>query len=163
VRDFDGDEVAEGERSPAIASRCRSRASRARLTTLCGARDIEPRREPDVGGRVSLGEWTLVATHGSERRHFDVHPGFVVLEQWLSLCRITVERGPGVALQRHDPHDQRGNCADGASGVEAISCYGSSACAILDSAKTNPRFLVTENGGATWSQWAASVSRRKIR
>ena len=39
----------------------------------------------------------------------------------------------------------------GASGVEAISCYGSSACAILDSAKTNPRFLVTENGGATWS------------
>jgi hypothetical protein len=39
----------------------------------------------------------------------------------------------------------------GGAGVEAVSCYESLTCAILDSTKTSPRFLVTHNGGASWT------------
>jgi hypothetical protein len=39
----------------------------------------------------------------------------------------------------------------GGSGIEAVSCYESLRCAILDGTKTGPRFLVTSNGGATWT------------
>jgi hypothetical protein len=39
----------------------------------------------------------------------------------------------------------------GGSGIEAISCYQSLTCAIIDSTTTNPRFLTTNNGGASWS------------
>jgi hypothetical protein len=39
----------------------------------------------------------------------------------------------------------------GASGVEAISCYASLTCAVLDSATNGPRFLVTHDGGRAWS------------
>jgi hypothetical protein len=39
----------------------------------------------------------------------------------------------------------------GATGIEAVSCYQSLTCAVLDSTTSGPRFLVTHNGGATWS------------
>jgi hypothetical protein len=39
----------------------------------------------------------------------------------------------------------------GALGIEAISCYASVTCAILDSGKSGPRFLTTLDGGTTWS------------
>ena len=39
----------------------------------------------------------------------------------------------------------------GASGIAAISCYSSMTCAILDTAKSGPRFLVTDDAGSTWS------------
>ena len=39
----------------------------------------------------------------------------------------------------------------GASGIEAVSCYRVLSCAILDSAQSNQRFFVTDDGGATWS------------
>jgi len=39
----------------------------------------------------------------------------------------------------------------GASGIEAVSCYASMSCAIIDTSKSGPRFLTTIDGGATWS------------
>jgi hypothetical protein len=40
----------------------------------------------------------------------------------------------------------------GASGIEEVSCYRALTCAIIDSSKSSQRFLVTDDGGATWSQ-----------
>jgi hypothetical protein len=39
----------------------------------------------------------------------------------------------------------------GASGINAVSCYSSMTCAILDSSKGGVRFLTTDDGGLTWS------------
>lgn len=39
----------------------------------------------------------------------------------------------------------------GATGIVAVSCYASMTCAVLDDAKSGPRFLTTDDGGLTWS------------
>ncbi len=39
----------------------------------------------------------------------------------------------------------------GATGIDAVSCYATLSCAIVDSVKSGPRFSTTHDGGLTWT------------
>jgi hypothetical protein len=39
----------------------------------------------------------------------------------------------------------------GASGIAAISCYASMTCAVIETTTSGPQFIVTDDGGVTWS------------
>ena len=109
-------------------------------------------RESDLGWRVPNRDRAMDVDHGAQRRHVDVRTGLVVLERWLPLRRITVERRSRVAIRRRRPRRsalsrrQRERPASRRSVVMRAMT-----CAVLDNAKSGSRILFTNDGGTSWS------------
>jgi hypothetical protein len=73
---------------------------------------------------------------------------------WSDGCLFVGSQSNGDLVWHYDAPSHSISVASaptGASGIEAVSCYRVLTCAIFDSFKSNERFLVTNDGGTTWS------------
>jgi photosystem II stability/assembly factor-like uncharacterized protein len=73
---------------------------------------------------------------------------------WSDGCLFVGSQSSGELVWRYNANSHSINseiAPTGALGIEAISCYASMTCAVLDSGKSGPRFLTTHDAGTTWS------------
>ncbi len=73
---------------------------------------------------------------------------------WSNGCLFVGSQSSGELVWRYNAISNSINAETaptGALSINAIACYASTTCSILDSGKSGPRFLTTHDGGTTWS------------
>ena len=99
--------------------------------------------------RLTSGRWAALAVPNAD-------PSTVITSSscWSEGCLFVGSQSSGDLVWRYDAssHSVTAEKAPaGATGIDAVSCYTSMTCAILESSKNGPRFLTTTDGGTTWS------------
>lgn len=73
---------------------------------------------------------------------------------WVDGCLFVGSQSSGDLLWRYDESTRAVTdvtAPRSASGIQAVSCFSSMTCAIIDVTRNGPRFLTTDDGGTTWS------------
>jgi hypothetical protein len=99
--------------------------------------------------RLANGRWAALSVPNADPSTF-----LASSSCWNDGCLFVGTQLSGDLVWRYDASTHAVTTATApkaASGIEAVSCYTSMTCAILDFAKTGPRFLTTDDGGTTWS------------
>jgi hypothetical protein len=99
--------------------------------------------------RSANGHWTALAVPSADTSTYVQSSSC-----WNDGCLFVGSQSSADLVWRYDARSHAITVATaptGASGISAISCYASMTCAILDSTKSGPRFLTTDDGGATWT------------
>lgn len=99
--------------------------------------------------RLSNGRWAVLTVPTADSSTF-----IAASSCWNDGCLFVGSQASGDLLWRYDESAHavtRVTAPRSASGIEAVSCFFSMTCAVLDVAKAGPRFLTTDDGGTTWS------------
>jgi hypothetical protein len=99
--------------------------------------------------RLPNGRWAALSVPNADLSAF-----LASSSCWSDGCLFVGSQSSGDLVWRYDANTHKVINATAprfASGVEAASCYSILTCAILDMASGGARFLVTVNGGTTWS------------
>lgn len=99
--------------------------------------------------RLTNGRWASLSVPSADSSTF-----LASSSCWTDGCLFVGSQSSGDLVWRYSASTHAVTIATtprSASGVEAASCYSSMTCAILDSARDGARFLVTVDGGTTWS------------
>jgi hypothetical protein len=99
--------------------------------------------------RSANGHWTALAVPSADTSTYIQSSSC-----WNEGCLFVGSQSSGDLVWRYDARSHAITVATaptGASGIAAISCYASMTCSIIDSTKSGPRFLTTNDGGATWT------------
>jgi len=99
--------------------------------------------------RTANGRWTAITVPSADASTY-----VQAASCWNNGCLFVGSQSNGDLVWRYDATSQSFSTEvgpTGASGIEVVSCYASMTCAVLDHAKSGPRFLTTDDGGATWS------------
>jgi photosystem II stability/assembly factor-like uncharacterized protein len=99
--------------------------------------------------RPANGHWTALTVPSADASTY-----IATSSCWSNGCLFVGSQSSGDLVWRYADLSHAITVAaapTGATGITAVSCYGPSTCAILDSTKDGPRFLTTTDGGATWS------------
>jgi hypothetical protein len=100
--------------------------------------------------RSANGRWTALAVPSADASTY-----VATSSCWSDGCVFVGSQSNRDLVWRYDASSNSMSVAaapTGASGIEEVSCYRALTCAIIDSSKSSQRFLVTDDGGATWSQ-----------
>jgi hypothetical protein len=99
--------------------------------------------------RPANGHWTAVTVPSADTSTY-----VQAASCWTNGCLFVGSQSNGDLVWRYDATSHSFTTEvgpTGASGIEVVSCYASMACAVFDEAKSGPRFLTTDDAGATWS------------
>jgi hypothetical protein len=99
--------------------------------------------------RTAKGHWTTLVVPVADSSTFIQSSSC-----WNDGCLFVGSQSSGDLVWVYDSSDATIESEPGptdATGIEAVSCYASMSCAIIDTTKSGPRLLITDDGGATWS------------
>jgi hypothetical protein len=99
--------------------------------------------------RTANGHWTDITVPSADTSTY-----IQAASCWNNGCLFVGSQSNGDLVWRYDATSQSFSTEvgpTGASGIDGVSCYAAMSCAVLDDAKSGPRFVTTEDGGATWS------------
>jgi hypothetical protein len=105
--------------------------------------------------RTPNGHWTTLAVPVADSSTFVQSSSC-----WTDGCLFVGSQSSGDLVWNYTTGDatiESESGPTGAAGIEAVSCYASMTCAIIDMTKSGPRFLTTDDGGTTWSTPAPVV------
>jgi len=99
--------------------------------------------------RSANGHWTVLTVPSADTSTY-----VQAASCWSNGCLFVGSQSNGDLVWRYDATSHSFTTEvgpTGASGIEVVSCYSSMTCAVFDDAKSGPRFLTTDDAGATWS------------
>ena len=99
--------------------------------------------------RTTAGRWTALTVPSADTSTYVQSSSC-----WSNGCLFVGSQSGGDLVWRYDAPTHSiavENGPPGAVGIDAISCYAAMTCAIIDSTKVGKRFLMTDDGGETWS------------
>jgi len=99
--------------------------------------------------RSANGRWTSLAVPSADTSTY-----IAASSCWSDGCVFVGSQSNADLVWRYDASSNSMSVATaptGASGIEVVSCYRALTCTIIDSSKAIERFLVTTDGGVTWS------------
>ena len=99
--------------------------------------------------RLSSGRWARLSVPTADSSTY-----IEASSCWVDGCLFVGSQSSGDLLWRYDESTHAVTSVSAppsAMGIEAVSCFSSMTCAILDVSRSGPRFLTTDDGGTTWS------------
>jgi hypothetical protein len=99
--------------------------------------------------RTANGRWTALTVPSTDTSSY-----IQTSSCWSDGCLFVGSQSSGDLVWRYDATSNSitvETAPSGGKGVDAVSCYATMTCALLDTTSVGSRFFTTDDGGATWS------------